>query len=157
MVNDEIDEYKEEFNEDIPEEVDVDIDEVLETLPIFDFERLISEGKDAIIEREIEFFDIKTKTKMKMPVFVKPITRAQRNIIERKISDNKRKVSANLTELLCEYGWVQNKDGVKFDPDDIRKVPDGVTESVADEIKYISGGFIDRWQDAALDKVFGSS
>ena len=154
MVKDETEEYTEEYSED--EDYQVDPDEALEVLD-FDFERLITEGKDAIIEREIEFFDIETQKKMKMKVFVKPITRAERSIIERKISDKKRKIAAVLTELLCEYGWVRNKEGIRFGIEDIRKAPDGVANSVANEINFISGQFTDRWQDAAIDKVFGSS
>jgi len=146
MVKEE--EYNEEYNEDEDYELTPeDEEEILEIVPKFDFERLVTEGSDGIFEREIEFFDKKTQTKMKMPIFVKPITRAERNSIERKISNKNAKVKANLTELLCEYGWVQNKDGIRFDPDDIKRVPDGVTNSVAEQINFVSGQFKDRFEE----------
>lgn len=149
------DEFPEDYPEDI-EETEIDPEEVLEVLD-FDFERLVVEGKNAIIEQEIEFFDINTQKKAKMIVFVKPITRAERSTIERKISDKKRKVKANLVELLCEYGWVHNQDGIKIPLEDIRKVQDGAVEAIAEKINYVSGKFTDSWQDAAIDRVFGSS
>jgi len=141
---------------------DIDEDEILEELDEFDFERLVVEGKDSVLKREIVFFDLKTQQKMKMPVYIKPLSRMDRNRIEKAISKKntngrgKKVAQRNFIEMVCEAGWVQNTDGVKIPLEDIRKVSDGATAAISEEIRFISGEFEDRFETKAIKELFGN-
>ena len=128
------------------------IEEELETVP-FDLEKLLLEGKDAILTREIEFFDTDDGKKKKMEVYIKPLSRGERGQIDRAVA--KKNTTKNIVELICAFCWCMDKKGAPMDLSIIREMPDGVAKSVSEEIKFISGDFKDRFEDKAIDKIFG--
>ena len=140
---------KEDEFEEIPED---EIEDELETLP-FSLEKLILEGKDAILTRDIEFFDTEDGKKKKMEVYIKPLSRGDRGDIDRAIA--RKNNNKNIVDIICSKSWVMDEKGTAIDISIIRDMPDGVAKSVADEIKFISGEFVDRFEDKAIDKIFG--
>jgi len=144
----------EDDSEECNEIVDDEEDEELETVD-FDLEKLILEGKDAVMEREIEFFDMEDSKKKKMKVYVKPLSRGDRGDIDKAIADNKnKKGKKNIIDLICALGLCYSKNGEGVGLSEIRALPDGVAKSIADEIKFISGEFTDRFEDKAIQQLF---
>ena len=113
------------------------------------------EGKDAVLIRNIEFFDLEDGKKKKMPVYLKPLSRGDRGAIDRAIA--KKDNNKNLIDLICALGMCMDEKGKPIDISVIREMEDGFVKSVADEIKFISGEFTDRWEDKAIQQVFGKN
>ena len=141
------------YDEELEDEQETSADEELEILD-FDLETLTLEGKDAVIERTIEFYDIRDNKKKKMRINVRPLTKKEKTEIERRLGKKNSKL--NLEELLCEKGLL-DKDGMRYDINQIRKLPSGVVANIAQEIRYISGEFTDRFEDKAITELFGGS
>lgn len=141
------------YDEELEDEQETSADEELEILD-FDLETLTLEGKDAVIERTIEFYDIRDNKKKKMRINVRPLTKKEKTEIERRLGKKNSKL--NLEELLCEKGLL-DKDGMRYDINQIRKLPSGVVANIAQEIRYISGEFTDRFEDKAISTLFGGS
>jgi len=158
MVKDEITEYDEDFPDE--DEFESEEKELLEVLDEFDLEALISQGKDAKIRREIEFFDIRDQKKKKMPIYVRPITKGERNEINRLISRKNKGANLNkisLEERICQKGWLDQNGMLIAEISTIKSLPDGVADSIAEEINFVSGSFKNRFEDKYIDRVFGGS
>jgi hypothetical protein len=136
---------------------DPDESEELEVLPDFDMEKLILDGKDAVLRREVEFFDLTDSKKKRMPVYVKPLSRGERGAIDKEIARKVKGKSSNknVIDMICAFGFVMNEKGTPFNISVIREMPDGFVKNVSEEIKFISGDFKDRFEDKAIDKIFG--
>jgi hypothetical protein len=165
VLPEKLDDLDAEFNnhensDDVEDEIpEVDIFEE------FELEALILEGKDALIDRSIVFFSVEDQRKKKMPITISPISKKVRGQIVRKVqSKNNRSTVEELTLLECLYKndkpmkdvKVTLKDGKTLEGIElIRAMPDGVVDSIYEEVKQISSLFTDRFEDKAIDKVFG--
>lgn len=121
----------------------------------FDLEMLIVDGKDAVLEREIDFFNLETKQQEKMSVKLKPIPHKEW-IKAEAILQNKRnkKEVKDFKGFLIAQSWVDNQEK-EIPISTIRKLGDGTINSLYEEIKIISSHFQDRTEDKLLDKIVG--
>lgn len=119
----------------------------------FDINALIVEGTDAVIQREVRYYDLKTKQEQKMKVYVRPLSHSNWNDIAQKVSKND---NISFAERVCSDGWCDSQ-GIVLDLSDIRRVQNGVVIAVFEEIKIVSGQFEDRTEEKFLDKLAGVS
>ena len=117
------------------EDENQDPEEVLEVVSKPDLKSLVLDGKDAVIDREIEIFDIEELVKKIYPVKVMPITSKDRTDIEKAIQKKNSKYSMN--QLLCLKGAL-DEDGMRLDISVIKSLPIGTVEAIADQIRFVS-------------------
>lgn len=127
--------------------------EPIEGINEFDINALIVEGTDAIIERNVSYYDVNNKKEQKMRVYVRPLSHSNWNSIAQKVSKND---NISFAERVCADGWCDPQ-GIVLDLSDIRKVQNGVVIAVFEEIKIVSGQFEDRTEEKFLDKLAGVS
>lgn len=127
--------------------------EPIEGLNEFDINALIVEGTDAVIEREVQYYDMKTGEEQQMRVYVRPLSHSNWNSIAQKVSKND---NISFAERVCADGWCDPQ-GLLLNLSDIRKVQNGVVIAVFEEIKIVSGQFTDRTEEKFLDKLAGVS
>lgn len=125
-------------------------DEELEELSDFDIEALIVEGTSAVIERKITYYDVNKQKKMRMPVYLKPLSHSTWNQITRATS--KKGSNKNIEELAVHEGLV-DKAGLQLQLSQIKGMQKGVVSSIYEEIKLISGQFEDKLEDKMLEKL----
>lgn len=127
--------------------------EPIEDLNEFDINALIVEGIDAVIEREIQYYDFKNKKEQTMRVYVRPLSHSEWNSVAQTVSKND---NISFAERVCAEGWCDAQ-GIILKLSDIRKVQNGVVIAVFEEIKIVSGQFTDRTEEKFLDKLAGVS
>ena len=119
----------------------------------FDITALLVDPQ-AVIERSIKYFDVKTQKPAKMKVYLRPINHSIWNMVNQKVSKNPR---SNVEEIIAEKGWCSGPDGIALDEDTIRQVQKGVVSAVYEELKFVSGYFEDRMEEKFLERVANPS
>jgi len=106
-----------------------------ETIDDLDLESLITQGKDAILKREIEVMDYANDTKVKKAVYVRVLTHDEKIEAEKVASEKNSKRDLEL--MFCAKAWL-DKDGMPIPPSLIRKAPGGIVTEVYEVIKEVS-------------------
>lgn len=143
-----------------PEDINLDKlnDETLEfededdEIDDFNLETLIVEGKDAIIERAIKYFNLKKNKVRKMRIYVKPIPYTDMRTIEDAIKKDK-KNKKDLIISACQRAWVKDLDGTPMTKAEIISSSEGTPKAVWEEIKIVSNHLQDRLEDKMIDKL----
>lgn len=120
----------------------------------FDLELLIVEGKDAIIDREVAFFNTETKKQEKMIQPLKPVQHTEWVKAEAILQKKSKQSVKDFKGAIVSKGWVK-PDGTPIPLSVIRKLAEGTVDNIYEEIKIISGKFEDRTEDKLLDKLAG--
>lgn len=115
----------------------------------FDLEALIVEGKDTIIEDEIELYNPETKETRRMRVFIKPISHSEWSQSVRSTGKNSKK---DLEEIICSKAWL-TPDGMPIELSKIKSMQKGVVTQVYEKIKIVSGQLTDPFEEKYLEKL----
>ena len=141
-------------DEDI-EETEDKVESKKEDTPIhdFDLELLIVEGKDAIVERDVDFFNVKENQQETMTFRMKPVPHAEWVKAEGAMSKNKNKKTVRdfIGKIIANSLVDVNDESVPISI--IRKLPGGTLKNLFEEAKIISGQFTDRTEDKLLEKI----
>ena len=106
-----------------------------ETIDDLDLELLITQGKNAILKREIEVLDYDLDTKVTKTVYVRVLTHDEKIQAEKVASERNSKRDLEL--MFCTKAWV-DKDGLAIEPSLIRQAPGGIVTEVHEAIKEVS-------------------
>lgn len=139
------------YSEEIPEQEEdkQEEDDILD----FNLEELIVEGKNAVIERVIEFFNIETHKIQKMRIYVTPLPYSEIQSMERAIARDKKKIK-DIRMMACTKAWVE-PDGMPIEQSKIRQMAEGIPKAVYEEIKIVSGRIHDASEDKLIEKMAG--
>lgn len=106
-----------------------------DTVDDLDLESLITQGKDAILKREIEVLDYVNDTKVKKTIYVRVLTHDEKIEAEKVASEKNSKRDLEL--MFCTKAWL-DKEGMPIPPSLIRQAPGGVVNEVYEVIKEVS-------------------
>jgi hypothetical protein len=115
----------------------------------FDLEALIVEGKETIIEDEVEIYIPQTKKTKKMRIYLQPISHSEWSKAVRSTGKNSNK---DLEEIICSKCWV-GKDGMPLPLSKIKDMQKGIVTQVYEKIKLISGQLNDPFEEKYLNKI----
>lgn len=123
--------------------------ESFEDIDEFDLEALIVEGKETVIEDEIELYIPSTKETKKMRIYIQPISHGEWSKAVRSTGKNSKK---DLEEMVCAKSWV-DKGGMPIEISKIKAMQKGVVTQVYEKIKLISGQLTDPFEEKYLNKL----
>lgn len=123
--------------------------EEFEDINDFDLEALIVEGKETIIEDEIEIYISQTKETKKMRVYLRPISHSEWSSAVRSTGKNSNK---DLEEIICSKAWL-TPEGMPIELSKIKAMQKGVVTQVYEKIKLISGQLNDPLEEKYLNKL----
>lgn len=115
----------------------------------FNLEALIVEGKDTVIEDEIELYNPQTKKIRRMRVYMRPISHSEWSKAVRSTGKNSKK---DLEEMICAKSWV-DQEGMPIEISKIKAMQKGVVTQVYEKIKIISGQLTDPFEEKYLEKI----
>jgi hypothetical protein len=118
-----------------------------------DLTALIEKGRDALITRIIEYYDVDEEKKKKARVYITPISHGDWSDASR--AATKTKSRKDLEELVCSLCLLK-KDGSHHNLSDIQDSPKGVITAAYEQIKYISAIFSDPFEEKFLDRLSNS-
>lgn len=140
--------------DDIEENEDIEETEKEDTsIHDFDLELLIVEGKNAIVEREVDFFNVKKNQQEKMTFRMKPVPHVDWVKAEGAMSKNKNKKTVRDFIGKIVALSLLNSDDEPIPISIIRKLPGGTLKNLFEQVKIISGQFTDRTEDKLLEKI----
>lgn len=123
--------------------------ESFEDIDDFNLEALIVEGKETVIEDEIELYNPETKETKKMRVYLRPVSHAEWSQSVRSTGKNSKK---DLEEIICSKAWL-TPDGMPIELSKIKAMQKGVVTQVYEKIKIISGQLTDPFEEKYLEKI----
>lgn len=115
----------------------------------FDLEALIVEGKETIIEDEIELYNPENKETRRMRIFLRPISHSEWSTAVRSTGKNSNK---DLEEIICSKAWL-TPEGMPIELSKIKDMQKGVVTQVYEKIKIISGQLTDPFEEKYLNKI----
>jgi len=123
--------------------------ESFEDIDDFDLEALIVEGKETIIEDEIELYIPEKKATKRMKVYLRPVSHSEWSTSVRSTGKNSKK---DLEEIICSKAWL-DKEGMPIPLSKIKDMQKGVVTQVYEKIKLISGQLTDPFEEKYLEKI----
>lgn len=115
----------------------------------FELEALIVEGKEAMIEDEIELYVPETRKTKRMRIYLQPISHSEWSAAVRSTG---KKSNKDLEEIVCSKCWL-DKDGMPIPLSKIKAMQKGVVTQVYEKIKLISGQLSDPFEEKYLSKL----
>lgn len=115
----------------------------------FNLEALIVEGKETVIEDEIELYNPQTKETKKMRVYLRPVSHSEWSQSVRSTGKNSKK---DLEEIICSKAWL-TPEGMPIELSKIKAMQKGVVTQIYEKIKIISGQLTDPFEEKYLNKI----